>query len=324
MPTKKRTRRTPVGKEIDDLELDWWNKNADIISKVWEMDSVISWDVRKEYLLRAKSFFQKDNNEVTILEVGCGSGWVGQSIVSDDFHLIGTDFSQEQIFLANENAKRKQLQNYCQYILLRSDVFPKDTTQINGILIHCLLHHLTNEEIKDFFRELKLKIKPGSKIFIYEPAFFDFGSNSPRELDAKSFTLLNLSNFIDKCLIFVSNILRIVDVKTKNEFDNLLQKAEENGWCLSPKEVPLNITEFSAILQENCIIDKSYWKTLYSIGWGSTINNIKNKFLRRLLGAIFIPIYVYTDKCLSMNPNYLKNEFVEPKYAFHIWECFLK
>ena len=66
MPTKKRTRRTPVGKEIDDLELDWWNKNADIISKVWEMDSVISWDVRKEYLLRAKSFFQKDNNEVTV------------------------------------------------------------------------------------------------------------------------------------------------------------------------------------------------------------------------------------------------------------------
>jgi 2-polyprenyl-3-methyl-5-hydroxy-6-metoxy-1,4-benzoquinol methylase len=313
-----------VDKEIDDLELDWWNKNAEIISKVWEMDPAISWDIRKEYLLRAKSFFQKGSRKVTILEIGCGSGWVGQSIVNDDFRLIGTDFSQEQIYLANENARRKNLENYCQYILLRSDVFPNATTQINGVLIHCLLHHLTNKEIKEFFEGLKLKIKSGSKIFIYEPAFFEFASNSSKKLDTKSFILLNISKFMDKCLIFLSHILRIGDQKTKNEFDNLLHQAEEKGWCLSPKEVPLNITEFKAILQEYCIIDKSYWKTLYSIGWGSTINNINNTFLRRLLGEIFIPIYVYTDKCISKNSGYLRNEFVEPKYAFHIWECFLK
>ena len=65
-------------KNIEQLEYQWWNDNAGIIAKVWEMHDDISWTVRKYYIRRATEFFWGSEKNVTILELGCGSGWVGQ------------------------------------------------------------------------------------------------------------------------------------------------------------------------------------------------------------------------------------------------------
>jgi hypothetical protein len=44
-----------------------------------------------------------------VVELGCGSGWVGQSICGPELRITGTDFSASQIALARENAARKRL-----------------------------------------------------------------------------------------------------------------------------------------------------------------------------------------------------------------------
>jgi hypothetical protein len=61
-----------AGQDLNNLELHWWNENAQIVSKVWEMQNDISWTARKHYLNNAKSYFKQGNKPVTILELGCG------------------------------------------------------------------------------------------------------------------------------------------------------------------------------------------------------------------------------------------------------------
>ena len=172
----KKERSLHTSEELDKLELDWWNRNAEIVSKAWEMHDDVSRTVRKVYLEKARKFFQSDKKKMTILELGCGSGWVGQFIANSNLHIIGTDFSENQIQLAIKNAKKKGLEEYCKYQL--TDVFDcinKDSEffqHIDGVMIHGFLHHLNGQEIETIFYNIKKYLKQGTRLWIYEPAFY--------------------------------------------------------------------------------------------------------------------------------------------------------
>ena len=324
MPINKKSRTDLLSKEIDLAELEWWNENAKLISKVWEMDPKISWIIRKHYLLSAKDFFLENRKNARILEIGCGSGWVGQFIAGGNIHIIGTDFSKEQIALAQKNAEQKNLQNHCDYIVLNSDTFPENIGEIDGVLIHCILHHLDNNEIKVFFDKLKSHVKPGTKIYIYEPAFYHRESNDVPRLDLITKSLMFFSNIIEFTIVVFSEKLRIIDTKTNNEYLLLLKNAENKGYYLSPKEIPLEINNFRIFLSQNFLIKRESWKTIYLIGWAYPINIIKMKFLRNLFAVTLLPFLSFTDNRLSKKTQYLSKEMVEPKYGFYVWECVMK
>lgn len=301
-------------------ELLWWNENAHLVCKVWEMHDDISWAVRKHYLLKAKSFFHHANKPVTVLELGCGSGWVGQFIAGPELRIIGSDFSDSQISLARENARKKGLDKFCQYTVSNSNDWTDKLKEVDGILIHAFLHHLDGRELDALFHDLKTFAKSGTKIWIYEPAFYHSSINSKHRLSYATSTCLSITNMMVAILHQIYSKLHLIDKDIADSFSKLVLMAKDNHWYLSPKEVPFNINTFSRQLANIFCLTKSYWATISLIGWIYESNLLKNPVLRKLIKMTLLPFFALTDSLLTKETNYLRATIVSPTYAFHVWE----
>jgi len=316
----KKFREDNTSKKINFLEHQWWEENADIIERVWEMDYEISSKVRKNYINNARNFFKKGNQKVTILEIGCGSGWVGQMLAGANLHIIGTDFSKSQIALAKKNAKKRKLGKFTKYYVLDSSHWPKET-QIDGILIHAFLHHLDNQEIEHLFLELKKRFKKGTKIWIYEPTFYRILRKKKIEISLETKLLLKIAVYFAVILEEIYNKKNILKKEKIEKFLELQQTAVKEEWYLSPKEIPFDLNEFSHKLKKYFRVENHYWATIYLIGWVAKINLIKNKLLKKIVTNLFLPLFILADKKICLEKDYLKSILVYPNYAFHVWEC---
>ena len=284
------------------------------------MHGEISWTTRKHYLLRAKAFFENKDRQVNILELGCGSGWVGQSIAGPGLRIIGTDFSSAQIELARANAKIRQVDRYCEYRLTDEADWIESVKKADGILIHAFLHHLDGRELETLLRGLRENARPGTKIWIYEPAFFQAPTTDDSSMKLSSRILYAVTRHFAAWLSSIYNRFHLIDNETEDSFSGLVREAEKNNWYLSPKEVPFNVETFSRQLAEAMEIQSQYWATVFLIGWVYHTNLLKNKGLRRIINQTFLPLFSLTDRILARETNYLKKTIVAPLYAFHVWE----
>lgn len=313
--------------ELDCSEHQWWNENSQIISAIWEMDEEISWEIRKNYINKITHFFQTDNGKSgTIFEIGCGSGWLGQFIASPKIKIIGTDFSEEQIHLAKSKAQKKKIDDFCFYYTLKSNEWPSDIKNVDLILIHCILHHLDKKEIDIFFNNLKLNLKSGTKVWIYEPAFYvntTFVRNDDK-IKVKTRLAYLGGQIIANSLTKFLEKFNLIDEKLYQQFINLSKNADEKGWYLSPKEIPFDVNEFSNYLMTKLYVRTHYWQNLFGIGWVFTINLIKKNYLRRIIGKGIIPFFNFFDNQIVKDETFIRNNIILPRYAFHVWEGILK
>ena len=110
----------------------------------------------------------------------------------------------------------------------------------------------------------------------------------------------------------------------RRDYDEFLERwgdSERNGWYLSPKEVPLEITDFTARLQSRFRVTATWWATIRIIGWIFEINLITDPALRTFLVETFLPLLVRTDQILAGQETWLRTAMVRPDHAFHVWEC---
>lgn len=317
-------RQLKTSRKLDLLEQSWWDKNAKTIARVWQLDEKTSWIIRKDYTQKAKKFFMGKKKTVKILEIGCGSGWVGQLIAGPNMYIIGTDYSHSQIRLARENASKKGLERYCQYQWIDSVKELKKTHLVDGILIHAFLHHLNGEEIENFFKALHIYFPYGTKIWIYEPTFYSSKKNLSVEINWLTNLCLKIANFLFTTLqkIYLKNNLINQDVT--NDFLSLTKRAQVNNWYLSPKEVPFDCEDFSNRLTKEIQIKDHYWATIRLISWVWQTSLLKNHLLRIAIQKTVLPFWVLTDKLLAREKKFLRYSLVAPNYAFHVWEGILK
>ncbi len=317
----KTTRAYTEDTAMNEVEHKWWNENADIVSSVWEMHPEISWVVREKYLIRAKDFFLKNKEKVAILELGCGSGWVGQFIAGPNLKIIGSDFSENQIKLAVNNARVKGLNEYCDYLVSNSVNWYKDARNVDGILIHAFMHHLDGKEIENLLTNLKSNLKKGTKVWLYEPAFY----LSPASNTAKTSLLSKLCLKISACMLSslknIAKNMNLIDIETAERFSGLINQAAKEQWYLSPKEIPFDVDEFSFQLSKYFEITDKYWATIYLVGFASEINLIKYELLRKILAKTILPFFRFTDCRLTKEKAFLEQSLRAPVYAFHVWEC---
>jgi 2-polyprenyl-3-methyl-5-hydroxy-6-metoxy-1,4-benzoquinol methylase len=237
---------------LDKLENVWWNENANTIEQIWGLSHEAQTLIRLPYLRGAKAFFTGDGQKSVIWEVGCGTGWVCRLIADDDLHVIGTDFSQAQIDLANESAKSFGKDHFCQYVVANAST---KVEGYQGILIHALLHHLSREELTEFFRVIEHQ-KPGTKVFIYEPTFVQARNMTGRWIALLAKTFLKLYRLSSIALI------RLAGTKQEtlsNEVSRLFAIAETNSWFLSPKEIPFNEDELDEFITTHFDVQRSYF-----------------------------------------------------------------
>lgn len=310
-----------VSDEINRLELEWWDKNATLVERVWQLDKDISWNIRKYYLKKAKRFLSEKKKQVRILELGCGSGWVGQMIAGENIRITGIDFSKSQIELAKNNAKKNKVDAFCDYHTIDAleYLFNKD---IDGILIHCFLHHLDGEELISLFNLLKTKFKRGIKVWIYEPAFHVCNENCN-----SNYTELFIYKLAANLVAYLSKKFKkydLIDTEVLENFNILNVLAQDNEWYLTPKEIPFDILTFEEEYGRYINVKNSYWATIFIIGWVFETNLIKNNFLRKFLIRIIVPFLSFLDERLCKKDDYLSKKIIAPIYAFHVWECILE
>ncbi len=312
-PIKPVFRPRQASAEVNTLEHEWWNVNAPLIAKVWEMHDEVSRAARGRYLARARRFFAS-RPDAHVIELGCGSGWVGQSICGPQLRITGTDFSESQIELARDRAKLKNLEPFTNYVVGSSDTWPTLASPATGVLIHAFLHHLDDAELDGFFAMLHRNLPRGTQVWVYEPAFY--ATLAPAVSPPAA---LNLGRRLAAAVSSAYDRFDLIDHATLDELSSLFARAAENGWYLSPKEVPLEIEGFDAKIASHVAVAETYWANVELFGWVSTTNLLKSDRLRQMATQTVVRLLAELDRRVASDDAFLRSHFVAPLHGFRIW-----
>jgi len=199
--------------------------------------------VRGRYLAEMEQFLFKPGG--TVLDFGCGTGWVGLRLAQKGMSLVGIDLSGEQIARAWENARRLGVSS-AWFIQGGTDQI-REKESYDGVILHALLHHLSNKEKGILFRRLDWALVTGGRIYAYEP----IAARPNPPLSAW---------LVDKGLLLLLHLLRIL-VYRLNIQEPDVREAIQEGWTMqSPNEAPIRLERLLTFLPEALTITGiTYW-----------------------------------------------------------------
>lgn len=100
-----------------------------------------------------KQFIKLVGNKKRILELGCGSGFMGDYFLTNKYFYTGIDFSESQIELAiknlpnhKSNFKLAEMQSYCNSL---------PSNSADGIIALFSIFHLPKSQHLELFRDIK-------------------------------------------------------------------------------------------------------------------------------------------------------------------------
>lgn len=123
------------------------------------------WFVRPQWLTKKyihdhiKNHFELDNK--TILDFGSGTG-ANCSICSPGLY-IGIEPDKERVSLA------KQLYPDHNFVIFDEQRIPTNDDSVDYVFIIAVLHHIPDEQIRNYLQEFERVLKPGGKIIVMEP-----------------------------------------------------------------------------------------------------------------------------------------------------------
>lgn len=286
---------------IDHEEEVWWNENADTVEAIWAMAEPVREAIRTPYLDRARHFFLAGQTQqpARLLEVGCGSGWVGRMIADrEHLQIIGLDIASEQIRLANENAATAGLSEVCEYRCQNlADFAARDAQSVSCVLIHAILHHLSWQEIRSVLAQLKV-LGSGTRIFIYEPVYLADPA-APMEETPRSRHARFMAGLPAQAMRIFQTIFRPArDQELLARVNTLVADAQRQGRILSPKEVVFREPEILGALEEIGKVTERYVCNYTTLPMAQFATSIKNKALQRLFCATVLPLAAYVDRWL--------------------------
>lgn len=275
--------------ELDRQENDWWNKNADLIEQVWAHNYEIQRAIRLPYLKKAKEFLSQGNTDTVVWEVGCGSGWVCRLIADEHFRILGTDFSESQINLAENLAKKFSKDAFCKYLVTDASTEVKG---YNSILIQAILHHLSVEELDRFFKLFE-KQKKGMRVFMYEPVFVQAKNNNGYLIALLYKQVVKFYRFFGAVVIKIAGT---PDQKLLDDVSGLFKQAEEKGWFLSPKEVPFYENELNNYLDKYFIVHNTYFVNKSELDIAQNLMYYKLHSPGAFFTRFVIPLAMFLDR----------------------------
>jgi len=317
---EKRSRPFISSSELNEKELEWWNRNGEFMADAWDYDQMLSSIIRHDYLTKAKRFLSIDKS-VHVLEPGCGSGGIGRLIAGPNFHITGIDWSKSVTSIAIQKAYEMNLSEFCNYITADFTQCKHLLEKADGVLIHAFLHHLDDQELDRFLKTLMINLNPNARIWVYEPTFFLESVNTHVSVSPRTQIYLELAQLTIETLNAFYRKKNIFDYLSFERLTNLFQDANKNGWYLSPKEVPFDLYELTNKLEQYFSIQDTYWATVNMYGWAYDTHLIQDVKLRQDVVNTYIKFLVTVDKLLALDEGYLRQNLVKPNHAFHVWEC---
>jgi 2-polyprenyl-3-methyl-5-hydroxy-6-metoxy-1,4-benzoquinol methylase len=146
----------------------WWDMYGDYMTYQWQLTpdlhQVIRTPLEKEYV----DYLLKPGGR--LLDLGCGSGWLSFLIAEQGMSVLGIDVSKEQINAANELKAKRGVGNVdfeC------ADFMEWDSGRYEGyfdsVFVSAFMHHLPEIELELIVRKIASVVKPGGRVFLYEP-----------------------------------------------------------------------------------------------------------------------------------------------------------
>lgn len=221
-------------------ELEWWNKFAEIMAEQWFLTPELNKLIRAEYTQDYEKYLFRENG--AFLEIGCGTGWIGQKFAKRGMRVDGLDFSDSQLDIARQLASEQNLDEVAYFTRdLVNDSLMGRFDKYDGILVNAVLHHLSDNEATGLISRLSLLLAPGGRIYLYEPFI------SKRKNIIQSLFFLPFS-FTMRVLLFSIHRLAILF----NLFKPKFKEAIQNGYTgVSPDEKPIQIERLRAALITN-------------------------------------------------------------------------
>jgi 2-polyprenyl-3-methyl-5-hydroxy-6-metoxy-1,4-benzoquinol methylase len=313
-------------KELDTLEYEWWDKHAHTVEAVWALPEELRRACRNHYMKRARKFFLAGvkKRPARILEFGCGSGWVGRLIAEPGkLHVIGVDNSNSQIDLAKQAAAAENLSGTCEYVCADLNEWMKDgaaTEQVDGVLVHAILHHFSQQEIQHLLKMLG-QFKPGTRLFIYEPVFLDKPNRINSSQKAKDIYKYAKGLPWKWQTSVLKDFEKDRDHELTDALNSLLQQAAQNGWVLSPKEVVFREEELDQLLSKYFVIRNRSVCNFHSLFVAQQAALINNRQAWQPIIDWVIPAARVLDELLyKVNLQRLEDE----AYIFGGYECVVR
>lgn len=310
---------------IDQLEAAWWDRNAETIEAVWAQPESIRLGVRSHYIKRAKEFFlESSRRPLRLLEIGCGSGWVGRMIADlNTIKVVGIDLSERQIELARLNAVKAGIDSICEYRCQNlSDLVMSKDYDVACVLIHAILHHLSWQEIHAVLEQVA-SLGSETRIFVYEPVCLET-ANSSSKLHQR---------FCQKLIGRTANLPAMLGrtiLRGKEQYYNkhlaeqlqfICEEAKKNDWVVSPKEVVFRESELLEVLSQYFHIRERYLCNHTSMAVSQLAAMYNSSNLYNIFGKLILPFSRWIDHLLfetSVLPQ------VAGGYVFMGYECIVK
>jgi 2-polyprenyl-3-methyl-5-hydroxy-6-metoxy-1,4-benzoquinol methylase len=261
----------------------WWNSNGSYMSYQWSLNEKMNYALRSELEDDYIKYLLKPGE--TLLDVGCGSGWLSIDFAKKNMEVLGIDVSETQIKTAISNKVNndlKKLQFEC------ADFIEWDITKyknkFQSVFLNAFLHHLPENELKLVFEKLTKVMRPGGRVYLYEPL----------SCHKKKFSFASVADLFFKAILymFIFYIPRFFKLYSKRHQDEVRRGYTMN----SPHERPISIDWIDKYCSENFkILEVKPWH-LYSIAYGMQTKALKPRIM--YLYSLFASTWYKIDKCL--------------------------
>ena len=252
-------------------ELRWWDRFADVMATQWNLTPRMNRAVRADYERDYQDFLWKPGG--TLLDVGCGTGVRTHSLARRGMEVDGIDFSARQLALARSLADQEGVpgMHFFQRDLVRDDWSGRQR-QYDSVFINALLHHLTYEELDLVFQRLRACVKPGGRLYLYEPLL----SGGDRPVWWPAFGLLDFFWRAGMSLYMRGG-------RRLGFFDRPFREAMSAGYTgISPDEHPIRMDRLRAAWREDFEMLECRPFHQYSIAYAMSIMLLPSK-VRQLL-----------------------------------------
>jgi predicted O-methyltransferase YrrM/2-polyprenyl-3-methyl-5-hydroxy-6-metoxy-1,4-benzoquinol methylase len=305
--------------QMDAIENRWWNIHGELVEKVWSLQDALCDTLRRHYLEKAKKFFLEGSSHVKVLELGCGSGWLGRILADESFQIIGSDFSETQIQLAKERARPAGNEKFCTYYCTATLKSIPGIHEVAGVIMHAFLHHLYGDELAALFSELQQLLPSNAKMFILEPVYHQLHAcaNAQVRSDAQIMSqgLFAQMEDIKQQLIKSGKY----DTETADNLSKIVEESNTFGYFFSPKEVPFDSDELRALIGKYATIKTEYLTGLFDTDIAQNLSRITDDNLRKDISSKLMPLVQFIDNFLI--ENRCIGDFAGGRYIFTAYEC---
>jgi 2-polyprenyl-3-methyl-5-hydroxy-6-metoxy-1,4-benzoquinol methylase len=267
-------------------ERDWWATFHHIMNKQWLLDSELNLYFRKPIDEEKINYLFLEGGY--LLDVGCGSGHFSHSIHSLGMNVLGIDFSLDQIKKARVDYSPKstrRIEFICKNFLEWD--YLNYIEAFDSINIEAFLHHLPDDDVNSFFEIVGLVLKPGGKVFMYEPIYYE-----DKKLSYLKKSILRLYSISQSILINkIPKLFNLIDKE-------LLIELSKGYKGISPHERALSVQTIRNMAKKNKLHITSLSPKRYkSIGYFLNIMTIIPGAYNNLL-RLLCPVVIYIDKLL--------------------------